>query len=154
MIWLNIQNIHNSWCPADKLNMKINELFWIIQKINVNAYKLELPFYWKIYNVFNITCIWWAYNDPLSDQLCPILFKSDSDEKFEMKEVLNLDMHREHSIWLIKWTDSNEFIWHQFSDLTGCDETLKHFYNYYSDKPDKTHWCEQLAHLKNTEFLS
>ena len=57
MIWLNTQNIHNSQHPADKLNMKTNELFWIIQKININAYKLELPFYWKIHNVFNITHI-------------------------------------------------------------------------------------------------
>ena len=57
MVWLNTQNIYNDWCSADKLNMKTDELFWIIQKINVNAYKLELPFYWKIYNVFNITCI-------------------------------------------------------------------------------------------------
>ena len=57
MVWLNTWNIHNGWCPADKLNMKANGPFWIIQKINVNAYKLELPSYWKIHNVFNITCI-------------------------------------------------------------------------------------------------
>ena len=58
MIWLNIWNIHNSWHSADKLNMKADEPFQIIQKINVNAYKLKLLFYWKIYNVFNITHIW------------------------------------------------------------------------------------------------
>ena len=57
MVWLNIQNIHNDWCSADKLNMKTDEPFWIIQKINVNAYKLKLLFYWKIHNVFNIICI-------------------------------------------------------------------------------------------------
>ena len=58
MMWLNTWNIHNSQCPADKLDMKADEPFQIIQKINVNAYKLELLFYWKIHNVFNITCIW------------------------------------------------------------------------------------------------
>ena len=45
MIWLNTQNIHNDWHPADKLNMKTDESFWIIQKINVNAYKLKLLSY-------------------------------------------------------------------------------------------------------------
>ena len=47
----------------------------------------------------------------------------------------------------------NEFIWYQLSNLTGCDEVLEHFYNHYPDKPGKAHWCEQLAYLKNMEFL-
>ena len=93
MIWLNTQNIHNSWHSADKLNIKADRSFQIIQKININAYKLELPFYWKIYNVFNTTCIWWAHNDPLPDQQHSMLFKPDSDEEFKVKEILNSDMH-------------------------------------------------------------
>ena len=153
MVWLNIWNIHNSWCPADKLNMKINGPFWIIQKINVNAYKLKLPSYWKIHNVFNTTHIWQAHDDPLPDQPHPMPFEPDSDKEFEVEEVLDSDMCRGHPMWLIKWTDSNEFIWHQLSDFTGCDEALKHFYNHYPDKPGKAHWHEQLAHLEDTEFL-
>ena len=66
-------------------------------------------------------------------------FESNFNEKFEMKKILNSDMHNEHSMWLIKWTDSNKFIWHQLSDLTEYDKALKHFYNHYSDKSDKTH---------------
>ena len=154
MVWLNIWNIHNDWCPADKLNMKADESFQIIQKINVNAYKLELLFYWKVHNVFNITHIQQVWNDLFSNQQHFMPFKSDSDEEFEMKEVLNSDIYDGYLIWLIKWTDSNEFIWHQFSDLTGCDEALKHFYNCYPDKSSKTYWHEQFAYLKDTEFLS
>ena len=45
MMWLNTWNIHNSWCSVNKLNMKADEFFWIIQKINVNVYKLKLLFY-------------------------------------------------------------------------------------------------------------
>ena len=153
MVWLNTWNIHNDWCPADKLNIKADEPFQIIQKINVNAYKLKLPFYWKIHNVFNITHIQQAHDDPLPNQLYFMPFKPDSDEKFEMKEILNSDMHEECFMWLIKWTDSNEFTWHQLSDLTECDETLEHFYNCYLNKPGKAHWYEQLACLKDTEFL-
>ena len=82
-----------------------------------------------------------------------MLFESDFDKKFEVKEVLDSDMCERHSMWLIKWTDFNEFIWHQFSDLTECDEALKHFYNHYPDKPGKIHWHEQLTYLKDTEFL-
>ena len=67
MVWLNTWNIHNSWHPADKLDMKANEPFQIIQKININAYKLELSSYWKIHNVFNTTHIWQAHDDPLPD---------------------------------------------------------------------------------------
>ena len=93
MVWLNTQNIHNSWCPADKLDMKTDEPFQIIQKINVNAYKLELSFYWKIHNVFNTTCIWWAHDDPLPDQQHPMPFEPDSDEEFKVEEVLDSDMH-------------------------------------------------------------
>ena len=81
-------------------------------------------------------------------------FKSDSDKEFEVEEVLNLNMHRGCPMWLIKWTDSNKFTWHQFSDLTECDEALEHFYNHYPDKLGKAHWHKQLAHLKDTEFLS
>ena len=154
MVWLNTWNIHNSQHPADKLDMKTDEPFQIIQKINVNAYKLKLLFYWKIHNVFNITCIQWACDDPFPDQLYLISFKSDSDEEFKVKEVLNSNMHEKYLIWLIKWTDFNEFTWHQFSDLIECDEALKHFYNHYLNKPSKTHWHKQLAHLENTEFLS
>ena len=80
-------------------------------------------------------------------------FEPDSDEEFEVEEVLDSDMHSGHPMWLIKWMDSNEFIWHQLSNLTGCDKALKHFYNCYSDKPGKAHWCEQFAHLKDMEFL-
>ena len=80
-------------------------------------------------------------------------FESDSDEKFKMKEVLDSDMHNGHPMWLIKWTNFNEFIWYQLSDLTECNETLKHFYNCYSDKSDKAHWCEQLAYLEDMKFL-
>ena len=133
--------------------MKADELFQIIQKININAYKLKLLFYWKIYNVFNITCIQWTCEDPFPDQQCPMPFEPDSDEEFEVKKVLDSDMHSGHPIWLIKWTDFNEFIWHQLSDLTGCDKALKHFYNCYLNKSSKVHWYEQLAHLENMEFL-
>ena len=153
MVWLNIWNIHNSHHPADKLNLKADGLFQITQKINTNTYRLELPFYWKVHNVFNITCIWWVCDDLLSGQPCLISFKSDSDEKFEVEEVLDSNMHESHFMWLIKWTDSNEFIWHQLSDLTGCDEALEHFYKCYPNKPGKTHWHKQLAHLEDTEFL-
>ena len=54
MVWLNTWNIHNGQHPVDKLDIKTDGPFQIIQKINVNAYKLKLPFYWKIHNVFNI----------------------------------------------------------------------------------------------------
>ena len=80
-------------------------------------------------------------------------FKFDFNEEFEVKKVLDSDIHRGHFMWLIKWTDSNKFTWHQFSDLTGYDEALKHFYNHYPNKSGKTHWHEQLAHLEDTEFL-
>ena len=153
MIWLNTWNIHNSQYSANKLNMKTDEPFWIIQKINVNAYKLKLLFYWKIHNVFNIICIQWACDDSFSDQQCFIPFESDFNKEFEMEEVLNSDMHSGCFMWLIKWMNSNKFTWHQLSDLTGCDEALEHFYNHYPDKPDKTHWHEQLACLEDTEFL-
>ena len=122
--------------------MKIDEIFWIIQKINVNAYKLELSFYWKIHNMFNTTHIQWACENPLSNQQCLMPFKPDSDEKFEVKEVLDSDMHNEHLMWLIKWINFNEFIWHQLSDFTEYDKTLKHFYNCYPDKSDEAHWHE------------
>ena len=39
-------------------------------------------------------------------------FESDSDEEFKVKKVLDSDMHSECSIWLIKWTDFNEFTWY------------------------------------------
>ena len=104
--------------------------------------------------MFNIICIQQVCDDPFLNQQCFILFKSDFDKKFKVKEVLDSDMCNKYFMWLIKWMDSNEFTWHQFSDLTGCDKALKHFYNYYSNKSDKIHWCEQLAHLKNIEFLS
>ena len=45
MMWLNTWNIHNDWHSVNKLDLKADEPFWITQKINVNAYKLELPFY-------------------------------------------------------------------------------------------------------------
>ena len=67
MVWLNTQNIYNNWYSVNKLNMKTDELFWIIQKININAYKLKLLFYWKIYNVFYIICIQQTHNNSLSD---------------------------------------------------------------------------------------
>ena len=92
--------------------MKTDKLFQIIQKININAYKLELSFYWKIHNMFNTTYIQWAHEDPLPDQQHSMPFKPDSDEKFEVEEVLDSDMHSECLMWLIKWTDFNEFIWH------------------------------------------
>ena len=81
-------------------------------------------------------------------------FKSDSNKEFEVKKILNSDMSGEHFMWLIKWTDFNKFIWYQLSDLTECDETLKHFYNCYLNKSNKAHWHEQLAYLKDIEFLS
>ena len=80
-------------------------------------------------------------------------FEPDSDEEFEVEEVLDSDMRGGRPMWLIKWMDSNEFTWHQLSDLTGCDEALEHFYNHYPDKPGEAHWREQLAHLEDTEFL-
>ena len=142
MMWLNTQNIHNSQHPVNKLNIKVDEFFWIIQKININAYKLELLFYWKIHNVFNIIHIQQVHNNPFLNQSCPISFESDFDKKFEVEKVLNSNMHKGCFMWLIKWTDFNEFIWHQLSDLIGCDEALEHFYNCYPDKPGKAHWHE------------
>ena len=80
-------------------------------------------------------------------------FNIESDEEFEVEEILESQMRGEHPYYRVKWTDSNEYTWHNLSDLTCCHEALEHFHRHYPNQSGEAHWRHTLNMIEDGDYI-
>ena len=108
----------------------------MLEKVGSHAYQLELPETVRIHNVFHVSLLSLANEDPYPGQRLPPPppIEVDGEEEYEVDEILDSKRVRGQLKYLIKWTGYNEPIWEpaqNTNDLRAVDE----FHARYPDKP-------------------
>jgi transposase InsO family protein len=134
-VWLNTRNIRTRR-PSRKLDHRKIGPFKVLEKIGSHAYRLELPETVRIHNVFHVSLLSLANEDPYPGQHLPPPppIEIDGEEEYEVDEILDSKRVCGRLRYLIKRTGYNEPTWEpaqNTNDLRAVDE----FHARYPDKP-------------------
>ena len=130
-VWLDAENLKTGR-PSRKLDVKRTGPFEIIKKISPVAYRLKLPLSWKIHHTFHISLLRPAridhglHPDPVDDNLRPPPDIIDTNEEYEVEQVLDHKGPVRRRRFLIKWKGypHSENTWEPRSALKRAREPL------------------------------
>ena len=128
-VWLDTEHLRRER-PARKLDFKRIGPYKIIEKINDNAFKLELPIGSRQHPVINVSKLS-PFVEPIPgiDEVEPDPDLVDGFEEFEVERILDRKMVKDKPYYLIKWKGYSELhnSWELEDNLTNCSEILEKF---------------------------
>jgi len=124
-VYLRTNNIHVKW-QSKKLNNKSIKPFKIKRNIKELSYKLDLLKEMQIHSVFHVFML------QCCNQFIPlqiIKMSVESDEEYQVKNILEKRMISRKTHYLIKWKryNTSENTWELTENLKSCVRTLQHF---------------------------
>ena len=110
--------------------------FKVKQVINSYAYELDLLRAYEVHSVFHVNLMDPVVTDPLEGhwQEPSSLILIDREEKWLMKEILDVWKIRRSLNYLIKWVEFNNSTWQPAADITHFSELLQKFYERFLTK--------------------
>lgn len=139
LVWLLRKNIQTTR-PCAKLDFKRLGKFRIVEKISSHAYKLDLPPTMKIHPVFHVSLLEPVATNPLPGQTQPppppVIV--DEEQEFEVDEILDSRLRRNHLSYLVKWTGFDNPTWEPAENLEHCPALIERFHTLYPSKPCRT----------------
>ena len=132
-VMLNTTNLNIHTMPSRKLFPKWMGPFTVTRVVNRNAYELELPAHWRIFNRFSIHLLKPWHDNGIRHPPMPFTLIGGQPTEFEVEEVLD---HRPKTCravkklqFLVRWhlhgPDSDT--WEPFSNLKNCPDKLKDY---------------------------
>jgi len=124
-VYLRTDNIHVKW-RSKKLNNKSIEPFKIKRNIRELSYELDLLKEMQIHSVFHVFML------QCCNQFIPlqtIEMSVESDEEYQVKNILEKQMVSGKTHYLIKWKryNTSENTWELKENLLNCVRTLQQF---------------------------
>jgi hypothetical protein len=151
MVWLNSRNLKTTR-PSKKLDHKNLGPFRVSEKVNSRAYRLDLPASMKVHNVFHVSLLHPAADDPFPGQKeippPPEVVERDetSEEEFEVEAVQDSRRKGADIEYLVKFK-RGQTEWLKWKDvLPGCEMVVQQF---HIDNPSKPGPPDGLALLED-----
>jgi chemotaxis protein CheY-P-specific phosphatase CheC len=137
-VWLLSTNIRTER-PSKKLDWKRLGPFPITKRIGTQAYKLQLPKSMRIHPVFHVSLLepYKTSSIPNRTRPPPPPITIDSQQEFEVDQILNSKYEGKQLKYLIKWKGCpiSDNSWEPDHFLKNCRELVKAFHDRYPSKP-------------------
>jgi hypothetical protein len=137
-VWLLSSNIRTQR-PSKKLDWKRLGPYPITERIDTQAYRLQLPSSLKIHPVFHISLLdrYTESDIPGRSQSPPPPVVVEDQLEYEVEEILDSRLMRNHVFYLVKWIGYpiSENFWEPALNLTNCKDLIASFHSRYPDKP-------------------
>jgi hypothetical protein len=135
-VWLQQKNVKTTR-PSNKLDFKLIGLYTILEKIGLQAYKLDLPPSVKIHPVFHISLLKPTENrnQPIPGHIQPppppVIM--DNEEEWEVEEILDSHYHQNCLQYRVKWTGfhDQDKTWYPALNFNNFPEVIARFYQSY-----------------------
>ena len=138
-VWLLSPNIRTEH-PSKKLDWKRLGPFSITSRIGTQAYRLKLPSSMHIHPVFHVSLLEPHKSSTIPGRSSPLPppIIVDSEEEFEVEEVLDSKFMRKRLFYLVKWKGYpvSENSWQPAADLKNALELVNSFHSKYPTKPN------------------
>jgi Chromo (CHRromatin Organisation MOdifier) domain len=134
-VWLSSTNVHTK-CLNKKLDWKRLGPFTIIEKIGLQAYRLELPKSMKIHPVFHVSLLELYRPGRAQEQPPPPVVVNDEPE-YEVEDILDSKLVRRRLFYLVKWKGYSDIdnYWEPAANLKNTPILVKRFHSRYPTKP-------------------
>lgn len=100
--------------PSDKLRPRWYGPFKIMEVINNNAFRLELPYYLRSHPVFNVTALKRYHKNELEGRQVepqPPVTDADGFDRYYVEKILSHRQDRQGLKYLVKWVGYPEATW-------------------------------------------
>ena len=137
-VWLSTVNLR-SVRPSKKLDSKRIGPFTITEKLGLQAYRLELPPAMRIHDVFHVSLL-----EPVKENSIPNRTQPppppvvlESEQEYEVEEILDSRMHRSKLQYLVKWLGYQSFenSWEPVANVKHAKSLVDVFHSRYPSKP-------------------
>ena len=134
-VWLDARHIQ-TLRPSRKLDNRRLGPFKVIEPIGTHAYRIDLPISMKIHNVFNVSRLSPAANNPFpsqqQDPAPPV--QVDGNDEYLVQQVLDSKMVRSRLKYLVQWVGYDDPTWEPAENLDGVT-AVDTFHSRYPTKP-------------------
>jgi hypothetical protein len=135
LVWLNAKNI-TTQRPSRKLDHRRLGPFPISEIISPYAYRLELPQSMKIHNVFHVSLLDPASNDPYPGQVVPPPppVEGEGEDEWRVEEIFDAKLVRGRLRYLVKWVGYDQADWEPAENVNKL-QAVEDFHRRFPSKP-------------------